>query len=455
MKTLWQLTQDNVTRLALGIAGVTAFALASAADPLTIELQTNYDKVVAQDGQEVIIKLDVIADRVENGKRLPLNLAIVLDRSGSMSGAKIEQARQGAAAVIDQLNAEDTIAVVTYESDVEILVPAQKLGDDAEKIRRRIFSVQTAGSTALYGGVEEGGRQLREFLDRENINRVILLSDGLANVGPQTPREISRLGTQLAGEGIQGSTIGLGANYNEDLMTALAEASDANYYFVEDIETLPEIFAEELGNLSEIVARDVIIKIRVPEGMRPIEIIGRNEDFSGREASVRMSHFTSGQRRELLIRCELDGETTAGAETSVAEVEMKYADELSDGKERQQTGTAKVTWTESSDEMAESRNAEVAVRVQQTDNDMAKYRAANLAKEGNRAAARQVLTEQATANAAYAASLPSSASAPLDADTENLNDYAAELESASDSEAQLSAKEMKEESWLRRQSKMR
>merc|ERR1712023_113770 len=109
-----------------------------------------------------------------------------------------------------------------------------------------IKRIETGGSTALYGGVEAGGRQLDKFLSKQRINRVMLLSDGIANVGPSSNREISQLGSRLSKSGVSVTTIGLGHDYNETLMTSLAEASDANYYYVADVEELPGVFKDEL-----------------------------------------------------------------------------------------------------------------------------------------------------------------------------------------------------------------
>src|SRR5208337_1493072 len=126
------------------------------------------------------------------------------------------------------------------------------------------------GSTALYAGVKMGADQLQEYFSSKRINRVILLSDGIANVGPSSPRQLCRLGNDLAERGISVTTIGVGDNYNEDVMAGLAEASDANYYYVQDTEKLPEIFAKELGELLTVAARDVRIEITCPDGVEPI-----------------------------------------------------------------------------------------------------------------------------------------------------------------------------------------
>src|ERR1019366_3487769 len=119
--------------------------------------------------------------------------------------------------------------------------------------------------TALYAGVQLGETQIQSHLSSRRINRVILLSDGLANVGPSSSGQLRQLGGELSERGISVTTIGVGDDYNEDLMAGLAEASDANYYYVNDTEKLPEILAKELGGMLSVTAREVRIEIICPD----------------------------------------------------------------------------------------------------------------------------------------------------------------------------------------------
>src|SRR6185369_10288746 len=150
------------------------------------------------------------------------------------------------------------------------------------------------GSTALYAGVEAGADQIQKHLSSHRINRVILLSDGLANIGPSTPQDLRRLGNRLSERGISVTTIGVGDDYNEDLMAGLAEASDANYYYVKDTEKLPAIFAKELGELLTVAAREIRIEIVCPAGVRPMGFIGRAEKFEGQKAVVQFNQILPG-----------------------------------------------------------------------------------------------------------------------------------------------------------------
>ena len=184
----------------------------------------------------MVVKIEVEGSKMIRPDWVPLNLAIVLDRSGSMSGGKLEQAKQAAMMLVDQLDRDDVLSLVVYETEFQVVLPAGPLGDRRKEIKRMIQRIGTGGSTALYGGVQAGGRQLDEFLSKQRSNRVMLLSAGIANVGPSSNREISQLGSRLSKSGVSVTTLGLGDDYNETLMTALAEASDANYYYARGIQ---------------------------------------------------------------------------------------------------------------------------------------------------------------------------------------------------------------------------
>jgi len=228
-----------------------------AGETLTLKLVPERGCWLRNTPDEVVVKIDLSAVNGQTkARRTPLNLAVVLDRSGSMTGPKIEKAKQAAMQLVDRLRPDDVFSMVIFSDEAQVVVPAGHV-EDKDALKEKIEGIEARGSTALYAGVKLGAEQLDEFLSGKRINRVILLSDGLANVGPSTPRDLRRLGAQLVETGISVTTIGVGDDYNEDLMAGLAEASDANYYYVRDTEKLPEIFAKELGELTRVAARDV------------------------------------------------------------------------------------------------------------------------------------------------------------------------------------------------------
>jgi Ca-activated chloride channel homolog len=418
-------------------------AITSAAPDITLKVVPERDYLHTRGSREVIVQIEVDGRRPDVARRVPMNLAFVLDRSGSMQGAKIEKARQAACVAVDQLGADDYFSLVIYDNNAEVLIEPVRIGSrgDREDLKARIDRIRPGGGTALHAGVTLGARQLRRYLDKEFVNRVILLSDGLANVGPSRTSDLAELGRDLRRDGMSVTTIGVGDDYNEDLMTSLAEASHANYYYVRDAEKLPGIFSEELGAARTLVARGVTIRITVPDGVRLKEIIGRPDiEVRDREARITLPEYFGSEKRRFLARCEIEDPATD--RQSVAAVDLSY-DSVDGGKSEPQQGAAAIRWTEEETKADKSLNDDVAQEVSVVGNRLAKEMAVKLADEGRAKDAAAVLRQQAIANSAA----PAAAQIPqLAEENKKLEAAAGEVES----QGQLgksSRKQMQFENW--------
>jgi Ca-activated chloride channel homolog len=391
----------------------------------TLRLKLEPDRAVLLKGrpQEVVVKIDLAAvAHKTKSRRTSLNLAVVLDRSGSMTGTKIEKAKQAAMQLVDRLAPEDFFSLITYSDAAEVLIPSQRV-DDKASLKRRIDRIQPGGSTALYAGVKAGAGEMAEYISSKRINRVMLLSDGLANIGPSSPRELRRLGHELSTKGIAVTTIGVGDDYNEDLMAGLAEASDANYYYVKDTEKLPQIFAKELGELLTIAAREVSIEIICPDGVKPIGFIGRHELFENQRATVKLSHFTLGQNRYVFLRCLVNE-----ARPEIAQVNVRYADELENGIERTANDVVKIRFTEDASVARGSINTAVTAEKELVLSAVAKDEALVDADAGNFKKAGATLARQADALEAQYETAPAAVQIQIREETKNLRDRSQKLQ---------------------------
>jgi Ca-activated chloride channel family protein len=405
--------------LSLATMAVNLFA----GETLQLKLVPDHEMVLKGQPQEVVVKIDLsaIAGK-QKVRRTPLNLAVVLDKSGSMEGAKLEKARQAAMLLVDRLTANDIFSLVVYSDGARVLVPAQKVGDK-EALKEKIRSIQADGSTALYAGVKMGADQIQEYFSGKRINRVILLSDGLANVGPSSPRQLRHLGGNLAERGISVTTIGVGDDYNEDLMADLAEASDANYYYVKDTEKLPDIFAKELGGMLAVAARDVRIEIVCPNGVKPLGFIGRVEKFENQKATVTLSQFSGGQNRYLMLRCMV-----AGNESEIARVNLNYKDEFSNGSNQSASGVARINFTEDKKLADKSIDGAVVAQKEIMLTAVAKDEAMAQADAGNYKQAAQILAAQGGAlNRAYATA-PATVQIQLRDELDNISSFTNQFE---------------------------
>lgn len=392
---------NKLQLLTVCAAALAQAASASPAPDVTLRVTPEREYIYKSGPREVIVQVEIEGRKVDDdGRRSPMNLAIVLDRSGSMEGAKIEKARQAAAMAVDKLADDDFFSLVTYDSETNLLIEPQRIGnrDNREELKQRIHRIQPGGSTALHAGVVLGAKQVRQKLVKERVNRVILLSDGIANAGPSRPSDLSSLGRELRSDGISVSTVGLGDDYNEDLMTALAEASNANYYYVKDAEKLPSIFAQELGASRSLLARSITIRISAPEGVRLKEIVGRPDIKCGdRTAEISMPELFGAEKRRFLVRAVAEENVPESVEA--AQVELNYAAVNGDPAPAQRIA-AKVAFTDDEKKANDSIQVEVARENSVVQNRLAKELAVKLADEGKATDAVAVLRNQAAVNAA-------------------------------------------------------
>ena len=180
---------------------------------------------------ELLIRISNPQAPVSNNQRPPLNLALVIDRSGSMEGLRLEYAKTAAKYAISQLTANDKVSITIFDDSVQTIVASQNVRSNTH-FNQLIDQIQTAGSTNLHGGWLEGANQAASSLEIGRLNRVLLLSDGQANQGETRPEEIFNQVAGLAKKGISTSTMGVGEDFNEDLLEGIANSGDGNYHFI-------------------------------------------------------------------------------------------------------------------------------------------------------------------------------------------------------------------------------
>ena len=304
----------------------TSNALArEATTPQQITLSTGLATPVmeADKAQNAFVRVALTGFTIDHrAQRTPLNVALVFDQSSSMSGDKIIRAKEAAIMAVGKLSADDVVSIITYDSTVDVLIPATK-ASDKNKIYQAINRIRAGGNTALFAGTSKGAYEVRKFLSEQRVNRVVLLSDGMANVGPDSPSELGALGKALAKDGMSVSTIGLGLGYNEDLMTQLANYSDGNHAFVENSADLARVFDQEFGDAMSVVAQDVEIEIICAEGVRPLRVVGREAEIVGSRVLTRMNQLYSAQENYVVLEVAMPAKQE-GEQLSVANVTVHY-----------------------------------------------------------------------------------------------------------------------------------
>jgi Ca-activated chloride channel family protein len=293
-----------------------------------LQLQATFDNITVYAEQPAPHYLEVLVTASpETGsmtrKRLPLNLALVIDTSGSMRDEnKLNSVKQAAIALVNRLRPEDRLAIISYDTQAKVVLPSSLVRVDQEA-RWLIQSLRADGGTNLGAGLIEGYHQLREFAGSRTINRVLLLSDGKANVGITSSAELSRMVLQEADAGISLSTFGVGLDFNEDLMAALSESGRGMYYFIDRPESMEAILAKEFNSVERLVAADIKVTITLDPNFLIEQVFANTSAINGNTVSVRFGDLAAGERRRMQIRFQ-PRRRGPGAVNNAAMVQVAY-----------------------------------------------------------------------------------------------------------------------------------
>jgi Ca-activated chloride channel family protein len=192
--------------------------------------------------------------------RRPLNLSVVIDRSGSMAGTPLKQAIKAAETLVKQLRPDDVLSVVVYDDAVNTILPPLPV-DDQAAVCARIRQVQAGGCTNLSGGWLQGCEHVLARKGRAMIHRVLLLTDGQANMGVTDPKALVKTAQQKAEQGVITTALGFGSNFNEDLLIDMAKAAGGNFYFIETPDDAADVFRIEAESLAAVAAQHLTVTL--------------------------------------------------------------------------------------------------------------------------------------------------------------------------------------------------
>lgn len=285
---------------------------------------------------------------VGQGARPLLNLSLVLDRSGSMQGEKITRAREAACYCIDQLIPTDRVSVVIFDDVVEVIVPSQMV-ENREQIKSAISRVAARNSTALHEAWVRGGIEVSEHLTEGAINRVLLITDGLANVGETNTDRIVTQSGELASRNVFTSTIGIGSDFNENLLIPMAEAGRGNAWHVKEAAELERIFATELEGLIAQVGHTVSLGLTPNEGVKVEDVLNDFEmTHTGR---YKLPNLRAGSEIDIVVRLKVPAKA-AGQQFKALDLRLAWTPQDAPSSEREIMGQS-VIFDFASEEEAE------------------------------------------------------------------------------------------------------
>lgn len=262
--------------------------------------------------------------------RLPLNLGLVIDRSGSMAGAKLAATRAALRNLLRRLGSEDRVSLVTYDHTVQVL--DQGSGADKQRLIRKVDELRPGGNTNLSGGWLEGLAQVQRGRSAGGLDRVLLLTDGQANAGVTDRDALAEIGRRHLALGLRTTTLGFGADYDEDLLTRIADESGGNAYYIETPDQAAGAFLQELGELGDVVGQNLELVVGCEPGVTLIDAT----DFPGkrdeREALFRVGDLYADDVTCVVLT--LSVEPGLAGEQALLSVGMRYRDVGDGGVER-------------------------------------------------------------------------------------------------------------------------
>ena len=252
----------------------------------------------------LVVRID--ADHMQTGqRRAPIDVAFVVDRSGSMSGEKLDLVKQAVSTAVSLLHDDDRAALVIYDNEVECLQPlAPATSRMKAALRLALHGVDAGGSTYLSGGWLAGCELLASGMngsDRSRVRRSLLLTDGQANVGIVDPADLAKHAGELRRRGISTTALGAGDDYDELLLSGMSEAGGGNYTHIQRPDQLLAFFQEEIGELMTLVASSFTLSITLPHGVRARLVNAFPCERTGKRIDVAVGDIPSGKEIRLVF----------------------------------------------------------------------------------------------------------------------------------------------------------
>lgn len=273
---------------------------------IAVEIKADKPILPEDKAGERILQIRLTAPPAPDDKpHIPLNLSLVIDRSGSMHGDKLHYVKQAAMHVVDLMTEKDRLAVVLYDNQVQTLMPSQFLTNEVKaELKAKLTEVQSGASTFLYGGWLAGCRHVAESVANDSFNRILLLTDGLANVGVRDIGALSVHAQELFTRGISTSCFGAGLDYDEHLLESMANNGGGSFHFLETLNAIPLVFEREFDEIISVTHKDIKITMDLPAGVKPSIFANWHTELEGQKFSIFLGNLLAEQTQNIYIKLE-------------------------------------------------------------------------------------------------------------------------------------------------------
>jgi Ca-activated chloride channel family protein len=292
-------------------------------DPHLVEMtaEPTTSLVLASASTELGIRIRITAHDLPAAQRPPLNLALVLDTSGSMEGQAIDALRASARELAAKLRDGDRLSVVVFHSKVEVLVPNVVVGPkNRAAIDKAVGAIHATGTTDLAGGLAMGLSQLNAGTMPNGINRIVLLSDGVPNSSAQLPALVA----QIRQSGVSVTSLGFGIDYDTTVMTQVARDTGGAFHYLESSQDVAGVFDSELVKMTTAVARNLQLVIEPGPGVTVPPMPGLTASGDGK-LYASLGDLPAGDTRDLMIPISVAARSE-GATAELAQTTLRFED---------------------------------------------------------------------------------------------------------------------------------
>lgn len=412
-----------------GCGGQAEVVVQPPADPelMLLEAELGNEFVSAGEPSEVVARLRVTTRAMPNRRRPPINMAVVIDTSGSMRGQPIEDARGATLALLELLEDTDRLSIVAFHSRTEVLLESSLLDAEARATARSaVEAIGASGTTDMAGGLSTGLQQVLAHRSDEAIHRVVLLGDGVPNEASAIPN----LARSAGGNGVAISALGLGLDYDETLMGEIAQLSGGHFQYLEQSAAVASVFREEVLRLERVLARQASLTLQPGPGVSILSVVGQQAPGGGVALSVALGDIAEGESRDIIVRLSVPAKRD-GAAVELLDATLHFQDAVDEAGALTRSVFVGAEATGDDAVLVAGRNMEVLQAAEEATAAAATIQAIRIVREGNVAEARLMLEETQRRMSKSGGPANREMSSSIAAFAEELDDMEPEAEEAS------------------------